>query len=91
MITRRPSDRRERRSGKQRPDAGVNMKENSSQSDRRGGRATDYDDCLLGDCTNVVYGAIIGHPQMLETNKRYPGNSRHLAQLLTRMVCDTLS
>ena len=74
------------------------MKEDNSQSDRRyegpaepGGEAADHVGCLLDDCTNVVYGAIIGHLQSLETGKRYLGNSHHLAQLLTRMVCDALS
>jgi hypothetical protein len=67
------------------------MKEDNSQRDRPCGQAKACDNCLLDDCTNVVYGVIIGHLQMLETNKRYLGNSHHLAQLLTRMVCDALS
>ena len=74
------------------------MREDNSQSDRRyegpaepGGEAADHAGCVLDDCTNVVYGAIIGHLRALETGKRYLGNSHHLAQLLTRMVCDALS
>lgn len=46
------------------------MKEDASQE----GRAADCDECLLGDCTNVVYAAIIGDLQMLEIHGRYSGN-----------------
>ena len=67
------------------------MKEDASQEGRPGGQAADCGDCPLGDCTNVVYGAIIGHLQMLEIGGRYSGNSHHLAQLLTQKVCDALA
>ena len=67
------------------------MKEDNSQRDRPCGQAKACDNCLLDDCTNVVYGAIIGHLQMLEIGGRYSGNSHHLAQLLTQKVCDALA